>query len=162
MELWDLYDRNRNIIGEHIRGEKLPENGYHLVVHVWIKNSKGQYLMSKRAKSRPTFPLMWECVGGSVVKGEDSLQGALRETLEEVGVTLSAVDGKILFSEIREHYNDILDVWLFNYDGEISLENALTDEVEQAVWMDRDGILKLKQENKLVSSMDYFFDKVDI
>ena len=162
MELWDLYDRNRNIIGEHIRGEKLPENGYHLVVHVWIKNSKGQYLMSKRAESRPTFPLMWECVGGSVVKGEDSLQGALRETLEEVGVTLSAEDGKILFSEIREHYNDILDVWLFNYDGDISLENALTDEVEQAVWMDRDGILKLKQENKLVGSMDYFFDKVDI
>lgn len=31
---------------------------------------------------------MWECVGGLIVKGEDSLQGALRETKEEVGVDL--------------------------------------------------------------------------
>lgn len=31
---------------------------------------------------------MWECVGGSVIKGEDSLQGALREAKEEVGVDL--------------------------------------------------------------------------
>ena len=31
---------------------------------------------------------MWECVGGSVVKGEDSLLGAIREAKEEVGVDL--------------------------------------------------------------------------
>lgn len=30
--------------------------------------------------------LVWECVDGSVIKGEDSLQGALREVKEEVGV----------------------------------------------------------------------------
>ncbi len=32
---------------------------------------------------------MWECVGGSVVKGEDSMQGAIREAKEEVGVELN-------------------------------------------------------------------------
>ena len=60
-------------------------DGYHLVVHVWIRNSKGEYLISQRSANRPTYPLMWECVGGSVVKGEDSLQGAIREAKEEVG-----------------------------------------------------------------------------
>ena len=49
MEIWDLYDRYRNIIGEHIRGKELPENGFHLVVHIWVKNSKGQYLISQRS-----------------------------------------------------------------------------------------------------------------
>ena len=73
MEIWDLYDRERNIIGEHIRGEELPENGFHLVVHIWIKNSKGQYLISQRSESRKSNPLMWECCGGSVLKGENSL-----------------------------------------------------------------------------------------
>lgn len=63
MEVWDLYDKNRNIIGEHIRGEILPENGYHLAVHIWIKNSKGQYLISKRSRDRKSYPEYWECTG---------------------------------------------------------------------------------------------------
>ncbi len=162
MEIWDLYDIDRTVIGEHIRGNELPANSYHLVVHVWIKNNQGKYLISQRAKSRPTFPLMWECVGGSVLKGETSLQGALRETAEEVGVVLPPQNGKLLFSKIRKRFNDIMDVWLFTYDGIVSLNNATTDEVEQTVWLDRNDIMRLKQENKLVDTLDYFFDKVDI
>ena len=162
MEMWDLYDIDRTVIGEHIRGNELPANSYHLVVHVWIKNNQGKYLISQRAKNRPTFPLMWECVGGSVLKGETSLQGALRETAEEVGVVLPPQNGKLLFSKIRKRFNDIMDVWLFTYDGIVSLNNATTDEVEQTVWLDRNDIMRLKQENKLVDTLDYFFDKVDI
>ena len=35
MEIWDLHSFEREIIGEHIRGTELPEDGYHLVVHVF-------------------------------------------------------------------------------------------------------------------------------
>ena len=98
-EIWDLYDENRELLGkDHVRGEQLPIDGYHLVVHVWIRNSKGEYLISQRSANRPTFPLMWECVGGSVVKGEDSLQGAIREVKEEVGVDLNPESGQVLFT----------------------------------------------------------------
>jgi len=80
MEIWDLYNSKREKLSlDHIRGEEIPEGCFHLVVHVWIKNSSGEYLISQRSADRPTYPLMWECVGGSVVKGEDSLTGALRE-----------------------------------------------------------------------------------
>ena len=35
VEIWDLYDENRELLGqEHVRGEQLPIDGYHLVVHV--------------------------------------------------------------------------------------------------------------------------------
>lgn len=96
-EIWNLYDENREFIGrDHVRGEQLPIDGYHLVVHVWIRNSKGEYLISQRSANRPTYPLMWECVGGSVVKGEDSLQGAIREAKEEVGVDLNPEDGQVI------------------------------------------------------------------
>ena len=98
-EIWDLYNEKRELIGkDHVRGEQLPIDGYHLVVHVWIRNSKGEYLISQRAANRPTYPLMWECVGGSVVKGEDSLLGAIREAKEEVGVDLEPGKGKVLFT----------------------------------------------------------------
>ena len=169
MEIWDLYNAEREIIGEHIRGTELPENGFHLVVHVWIKNSEGQYLMAQRSVNKPTFPLMWECIGGSALKGESSIHSAVREVKEEVGLDLLPEDGRLLFTKIRstidgKRYNDIVDVWLFCHDGNVPLENATTDEVEQIQWMNRDEIAKLHQENKLVYSikdLSYFFDEME-
>ncbi|HWT27752.1 MAG TPA: NUDIX domain-containing protein, partial [Mobilitalea sp.] len=39
-----------------------------------------------------SFGLFWECTGGSVTAGEDSITGALRELSEEVGITTTADD----------------------------------------------------------------------
>lgn len=147
---------------DHIRGEEVPQGFYHLVVHIWIRNSNGEYLISQRSADRPTFPLMWECVGGSVVKGEDSLTGALRETKEEVGLTLSPEGGKLVYSAVRRVVNgvrfaDILDVWKFEYDGPVSLEQATTQEVAQTAWMTKGQIKELFDEGKLVQTLDYFF-----
>ena len=165
MEIWDLYDKNRNIVSEHIRGQELPDNCYHLAVHVWIKNSKGQYLISQRAADRQSYPLMWECQGGSVLKGENSLQGALREVKEEVGVDLNADKGKIVFSHIRniidgKKFNDIMDVWLFEYDGEVSLEKATTKEVAQIKWLYPNEIKQLYDNHQFVWTLAYFFEKI--
>lgn len=166
MELWDLYTEDRVKTGQtHIRGDEMPEDRYHLVVHVWIVNSKGEYLISQRSANRPTFPLMWECVGGSVTAGEDSLQGAIRETKEEVGVSLLPENGKLLYSEIRKikngiRFNDMKDVWLFRYDGKIPLHRATTDEVVAAEWMTVDQIRALYRSGVFVESLAYFFDDV--
>lgn len=168
MEIWDLYNEKRELVGiDHIRGTELPKDCYHLVVHVWIKNRKGQYLISQRSASRPTFPLMWETVGGSVLKGENSLQGAIREVKEEVGIDLESIEGKIVFSKIRgvigeKKFNDILDVWLFEYDGIVLLEQATTDEVVQTKWLYPEQIKELYNSKQLVSTLKYFFDKIDI
>lgn len=141
MELWDLYNERRELTGrEHIRGEEVPHGYYHLVVHVWIRNSKGNYLICQRSADRPTCPLMWECVGGSVIKGEDSLTGALREVQEEVGLVLSPENATLVYSVVgrvvnKVKFSDILDVWLFEYDGPVSLEQAATREVAQTAWM---------------------------
>ena len=161
-EIWDLYNENRELLGkDHIRGEQLPIDGYHLVVHVWIRNSKGQYLISQRSANRPTYPLMWECIGGSAVKGEDSLLGAIRDAKEEVGVDLMPENGKVLFTKTRKIFNDIMDGWLFDYDGEVDLGNATTDEVEQATWMNREQIKELFDANMFVDTLEYFFTEVD-
>ncbi len=166
MELWDLYNEKGERIGrDHIRGEEIPEGCYHLVVHVWIRNSKGEYLISQRSADRPTFPLMWECVGGSVTKGEDSLTGALRETQEEVGVVLTPENGMRVFSQVRDYVNgerfaDILDVWQFSYDGPVCLESATTCEVAQTVWMTKGQIKELFDAGKLVQTLNYFFNRM--
>lgn len=167
MELWDLYNENRELTGcGHIRGEEIPQGYYHLVVHVWIRNSRGEYLISQRSASREAFPLMWETVGGSAVKGEDSLTAAVREVKEEVGLDLVSEAGKLVFSEVGRvvhgvKFTDILDVWLWEYDGPVSLKKATTDEVAQTVWMNREQIRELFDSGELVETLEYFFEKVD-
>ena len=121
--------------------------------------------MPQRSADRPTFPLMWECVGGSVVKGEDSLTGAIRETQEEVGLALSPEDGRLIYSVVGRIINgvkftDILDVWLFEYDGPVLLEQATTNEVAQVAWMSKAEIKGLFDAGKLVHTLKYFFDEV--
>lgn len=163
MELWDLYTKYREKTGKvHKRGEPIPEGFYHLVVHVWIRNKKGEYLLSQRAANRPTYPLLWECVGGSVLKGENSVEGAIREVKEEVGITLNPSKGTKLFTKIRgvidgQSFGDIMDVWLFAYNGACQLEKATTDEVAACRWATADEIKRVYEEGKLVPTLDYFF-----
>ena len=162
MELWDAYTIDRKLTGKTlVRGEPIPAGLFHLVVHVWIQNSRGEYLISQRAANRPTFPLMWECVGGSVTKGEDSLLGALRETKEEVGVDLTPEAGQVLFTRTRPDFGDIMDVWLFQYDGPVILANATTDEVAQVRWMTPAQIRELWDAGKFVETLGYFFTEVE-
>ena len=109
---------------------------------------------------------MWECVGGSVVKGEDSLSGAIREAKEEIGVDLMPENGQVLFTKTRKIiegkiFNDIMDVWRFEYDGEVDLSNATTDEVVQVAWMNREQIKELFDANMFVDTLEYFFTEVD-
>ncbi len=162
MELWDLYTFDRKPTGRtHIRGEKIPEGFGHLVVHVWIQNKEGKFLMSQRSASRNAFPLLWETVGGSVLAGENSLEGALREVKEEIGIELIPEAGTLLFSQcpriIRGLPSDnILDVWHFSYDGPLALENATTDEVAQCKWLAPEEIRQLSDSGQLVPTLSYF------
>jgi len=98
-----------------------------------------------------------------VLKGESSVEGAIREVKEEVGLDLNALDGRRVFTKIRESmdgklFQDIMDVWLFEYDGELHLKEATTDEVAAGKWMSVEEIKKLYDAGKMVPSLDYFFD----
>ena len=164
MEVWDLYDANKNLTGKYcIRGEEISANYYHLVVHIWIKNNNDEYLISQRSKKKSRFPLMWECSGGAVIKGENSLQGAIREVKEEVGIDLEEKNGKMVFSKIREFHNGekfnvIMDVWLFKYNGEVDLKKATTDEVNDFKWMKKEEIREMFENKQLVPTLNYFFE----
>ena len=168
MEIWDLYDASRSLTGKtHRRGDPIPEGYYHLAVHVWLRAPDGRYLMSRRAASRPTFPLMWECVGGSVITREDSYQGALREVYEEVGIDLNGLKGEVLFTKTREMvdgkiFRDIMDAWLFELpDGvEAKLDEATTDEVCECRFMTREEIFSLYHSGELVETLLCDIEKI--
>lgn len=89
-EYFDLYDSNRNLLGTTMeRGTQQPPNTFRLVVHVCIFSRDGKMLCQRRQPFKHGWSNMWDVsVGGSVVSGENSVQGARRETLEELGLTL--------------------------------------------------------------------------
>lgn len=159
MELWDLYTENGIKTGEtHVRGNPLPENKYHLVVNVWIKNSEGKCLISRRSRKKSRNPLKFGTVAGAVIKGENSIQAAAREAKEEVG--LDAKGTKLVFTDVRKNLNSILDVYLFKYDGIVDLKNATTDEVESVNWMTTDEIYDLSKKGLFVHTLEHCFEKV--
>lgn len=117
-EIWDVLDANRQPTGRtHRRGDWLPEGDYHLVVHVWIQNSKGEFLLTRRTPNKG-YPNLWECTGGSALSGDDSLAAAMREVREETGLTVSPENGSCVLSLKRE--DNFCDIWLFRQDFALS------------------------------------------
>ncbi|HLD57583.1 MAG TPA: NUDIX domain-containing protein [archaeon] len=48
----------------------------------------GKFLLVKRSESEANFPGKWMFPGGKVEKGEDALQGLIREIKEETGIEI--------------------------------------------------------------------------
>lgn len=158
-ELWDIYDIHRTRTGRTIeRGKTLADGEYHLVVQVWIHNKEGKWLISRRSPNKH-MPLLWEPTGGSVLVGEDSLTGALRETKEELGVVLDPARGK-LFTSLRRDRPEwpcpgFLDVWVFQSDT--AIEDVIFQEGEtcDAMWADKKTILAMIAEKSFIPMEHY-------
>jgi len=92
------------------RGTRLRQGEYYLVVHVWIKNETGRYLVQKRAPNRESEPGIWATTAGYVQAGEESVAGAIREAGEELGITLSSTQLRH-FARLKTG-NRVEDIWL--------------------------------------------------
>ncbi len=84
-----MYTASGELTGETaIRGRSLPPERYHLVVHLWIRNAQGEYLIQKRSQLVESKKGMWAFTGGSATKGDGSFTAMEREVEEELGLVL--------------------------------------------------------------------------
>lgn len=160
MEYWDLYNYNGlKKKKKAIRGSKLNNDEFHLVVNAWIVNDKGEFLITQRSANK-SHPLMWECTGGSALMGETSLQAAIREVNEELGLDVSGKDA-IFIGESRRFYEncpDILHVWLFKDNSDLNKVKIQVEEVNDVMWASRETILSLFNDNKFEANA--LFNKI--
>ena len=95
-------------------GNRIPINTNFVAVYVCKKvNGKSRYLILKR-KSEYMHGL-WGQVAGKIEEGETAVQAALRETLEETGLTpdsLYSVDVVESFYEVGYNYISIIPIFL--------------------------------------------------
>lgn len=132
-EFWDVYDQDRKLRNKtHKRGVPLEDGEYHLVVEVWTINNEGKMLLTKRHPNKP-FGEMWECTGGSVIAGEDSITGARRELQEEVGIVVENTELQLLGTVTSR--DAFVDTYLVHYDAPIEELILQAEEVVEAKWV---------------------------
>jgi isopentenyldiphosphate isomerase len=90
LEQWEIYDRAGNPTGKIVnKKDGLGKNEYHLAVEIWVINDAGEILLQQRSASVELLPGLWGLTTGRVQAGETSLQAAVRELQEEMGILLS-------------------------------------------------------------------------
>lgn len=133
VEYWDLYDAGRNKTGKlHQRGLRLKDGQYHLVVAVWVKNKNNELLLTRRNPEK-LWGNYWECTGGAVIAGEDSITAAKRELFEEIGIETAPEQLKLLGT--TKHKTWFTDTYLFERDILLSDLKLQPEEVIDAKWI---------------------------
>ena len=153
MEIWDVYDRYRNLTGKTVvRQEKgaLKEGEYGLVVHVAVFNKNGEMLIQKRQSTKKQYPNLWDIsAGGHSISGETSEEAIHREMFEEIGYDYD-------FSNQRPHFtinyeDGFGDFYIIN-NTEFDLDDfkMQPEEVQNITWASKDEIFQLIDDNKFV------------
>lgn len=135
-EIFDLYDVNRRPLGQTmVRRTKQPPNTYRLVVHVCIFSTDGKMLCQKRASSKEVYSNKWDVsCGGCVDSGETSPEGAIRETREELGLTLPSDT----MPSLTVHFNyGFDDVYCATMDVNLDDVKLQAEEVSAVQWLTR-------------------------
>ena len=110
---------------------------------------------------------LWQTTGGCAVAGDDSLKTALRETREELGVTLNPNNGLLFKRYVEAHISDdgnaLCDVWLFKQNVDISSVVLQPEETCDAAWAGKDKIKRMIADGifRPVQSYPYLDDLFD-
>lgn len=156
-ELWDIYDINKKKVGRTAERNVYQFTGgeYHIVVTGIIMNSKNEILISKRAEHKK-FGLMWECSGGSILAGETSLEGVIRELKEELGIEFSKKEA-IFLKEIRRDKlpPDFKDLWLFRRNIDLKDITFPDGESIDARWVTIEEFIRMYENKEIVPTVDF-------
>lgn len=158
MEYLQVFDNKRNMLDEKIpRPNKfdLPEGKYFMVIVVFIENSENKFLLQRTSKEKE------HCIattGGHVVYGDDGLTTVIKETEEELGLTLDKSEIKYVDYLIGE--KGLAEVYYVKKDIDINKLVLQEEEVESVNWYSIEEINKLIEDNEFRKGNIKPFEKV--
>lgn len=147
-----VVNEHDTVIGYKDRDSLSPGDIYR-VTSLWLTNEKREVLLAQRSFLKKKDPGKWSCaVAGTVDEGEEYDDNIVKETAEEIGVTLALNDlKKGPKMRLQGSHNDFFDQW---YMGTIKSDQPLhkqDEEVEALRWIHPDELSRL-----LISQPDYF------
>lgn len=124
------------------------EGLWHRTVHIWAFDGEGKILFQLRSTQKENNPGLYDTsCAGHITAGDSSLNAAVRELREELGVTKSSRDLEYVFEAIHKSVlnggsyldNEYYDVYkIVLSDEEIQSLVPQPGEVDGFVWMTRE------------------------
>jgi isopentenyl-diphosphate Delta-isomerase len=161
MEMVDVLTADGNKTTASIsRNEAHSKGLWHRTVHVWIKNGRGDLLLQKRSSTKETHPGLWDIsCAGHLSAGDSSIEAALREMQEELGISCENNTLKFLFTLSQQYAspdhlitdNEITDVFLLTKPIE---EHAVSPDPKEVAEVAVFNVNELKK--KLVTKKEIF------
>ena len=164
MELWDVYDINRNRIEGRtsVRGsDDMKDDEFHLVIFAAVCNSEGKLLCGFRDRNK-MFGGVWEFCGGSALSGESSRQAAERELLEETGLDVEINTGFrhiVTYSPKKGVMKDVIYFVALAKDG---VPVPQPEEIDEVKWVPAKNVSELvtfENDRTLFENALAFFEK---
>lgn len=151
VEYWDIYDENRVFQNRTIRrGEPFGEGEYYVCCEVWLQNTKGELLITKRHPDKKAGGL-WEFVGGGVLAGETTVRAAIREVKEEIGVSIAESEPTLL--SVYKQRNYFMDIYLVKKDVDVSDITLNENETVDAKWVSEQELQRMIENQEVVHSV---------
>ena len=156
MELWDIYDENKERTGRTMKHNdwNMKPGEFHLTVLGVLMRPDGKYLITRRRMDKEWAAGWWEVPGGGVRAGEDSKDAVIREIKEETGIDVTNAEGGYAFTYKRvnpdEGDNYFVDVYRFVMDideKDVSFQEA---EIDGHMFATREQIESFAKEGKFL------------
>lgn len=147
-----------------LRTDELEYDEYARVIHVWIKNEKGLYLVQQRADCKKVDPNLWSITAGFVNAHETMIDTVRRELMEELSYDLD--ESKLIHicteypTSPRRH---IAEIFLLNENISLDEVMAQTEEVQAVCYMSKEEILEgveVGSFNDFNNMYDGYYDRI--
>jgi len=130
MEKFDVVDINGKPSGLLANRGTLLNNGqYYIGVHVYIYNSRMEFLLQQRSYTKEFRPGGWDILMGHNIAGETSYESIIREIKEEIGLIIPQKNIEFISRIIWEEYHHIMDVFFLKIDYNLKKLILKKDEV---------------------------------
>lgn len=148
VEYLNCVDQNGVDIAPKPRMECHGNPGHlHRVVHILVENSRGQLLAQKRSTVKDIQPGRWDtAVGGHVQPGEDNRRAAIRECIEEIGISPENLTELYRYIWVSDMESEWVTTFRAVHDGPFIFD---TDEIDALRFLDEAAFHELEQTDSL-------------
>lgn len=147
----DVLNPDGTPAGIRKRKSEIHRDGdWHRAAHVWVVVGDGRLLLQRRSHSKENWPGQWDIsAAGHVSAGETSVEAAVREMEEELGLRIAPSDLQPI-ATLRESCvlrggtyidNEIHDVFLVRRDVDLAALVFNDGEVEDVALVERGELL---------------------
>jgi len=139
-----IVDEKDNQIGVKEAGTLDNDTDIYRVSALWITNSKGQFLLAKRALTKKQNPGKWgPAAAGTVEEGETYDSNIIKEAEEEIDLKNIKPEKWIKNDTLNLKYKHFTQWYKLKLDKDIEEFKIESSEVAEIKWFTKEEILKI-------------------